>query len=103
MNDPCAQHQCLVINVTSIKEGRAHDSACELNPGDHPFIVHPSYVLYRMAETLHKARIGRYIDSGYYLSRNDWQPDVFARIAAGIYTSDETILRIVRYAKENGI
>jgi len=51
MNDPCPEGLCLMVNVTSIR-ARYHDPACLLDDGDHPFIQHPSYMLYRLAATM---------------------------------------------------
>lgn len=39
----------LVVNVSSIKPGVPHDGACVLQPGDHRFIQHPSYIVYAEA------------------------------------------------------
>ncbi|WP_373413732.1 hypothetical protein [Ensifer aridi] len=103
MNDSCAEHQCLIINITSIKPHKSHDPTCVLEAGDHPFIQHPSYVLYRMAQTPRWSHIGRMVDLNYYLTRDDWGDEVFNRIAQGIYDSEETPLRIIRYAETNGI
>lgn len=103
MNDPCDQHQVLVLNVTSIKEGKYHDPACEINVGDHPFIKHPSYILYRLAETTRSARVGKMVDLKYYIPREDWDGGVFARIAAGIRASDDTPSRIIKYAEQHNI
>lgn len=103
MNDPCGLSRCLVINVTSIKDGRYYDAACVLNAGDHPFIKHPSYMLYRLADTVRSDRIGKFVDLNYYLTKQDWHPDVFQRIIDGIRSSDDTSGRIVKYADTNGI
>ncbi|MHC1547796.1 hypothetical protein [Phyllobacterium sp. K27] len=103
MNDACAVGECLRITVTSIKANKFHDNTCVLNVGDHPFIKHPSYMLYRMAECSQSTRIGKLVDKNYYLTREDFAPEIFELIAAGIYDSDETPLRIVKYAHANGI
>ena len=57
MNDPCPEGMCLSLMITSIKAGRIHDSTCILDVGDHDFIRHPSFVLYRMAETLKASHV----------------------------------------------
>lgn len=86
-----------------LKPGRYHDPACVLNVGDHPFIQHPSYMLYRLSETMRSDRIGKFVDLKYYLIRDDWDPAVFQRIIDGIRGSDDTPGRIIRYADLNGI
>lgn len=89
--------------VTSIKPNKFHDPTCVLGDGDHDFIEHPSYLLYRMAETMPAAHIGKMVDKNFYITRDDLTEAVYSRIAAGIYQSDQTPLRIVRYARERGI
>ncbi|CDN56511.1 Hypothetical protein RG1141_CH41970 [Neorhizobium galegae bv. officinalis bv. officinalis str. HAMBI 1141] len=101
MNNPCADSQCLLINITSIRPGKYHDPACELDVGDHAFIRHPSYVLYRLAETMRADRIGKFVDLNYYLTKDDWEPVIFQRIVNGIRNSDDTKPRVIKYADEN--
>lgn len=103
MNDTCADGQCLIVNITSIKPGRYHDQSCVLDVGDHPFIRNPSYILYRRAETAPAARIGRHMDIKLYIRKEDWRDAVFQRIVDGLHLSEDVELRIVRYAMENNI
>ena len=39
----------LLVGVSTIHQSVAHDPACELFAGDHPFIRHKSYVYYAEA------------------------------------------------------
>lgn len=103
MNDPCNESLCLLVNLTSIKAGYRHDDACVLDVGDHPFIRHPSYMLYRRAETRSAGIISARIERGTFICREDWRPSVFSRIARGLHQSEETIGRIVTYALRNRI
>lgn len=103
MNNPCLEQRCLLVNITSIKDGKYHDRACELGVGDHPFIKHPSYVLYRLADTMRADRISKLVGLNWYLTREDWDAKVFQRIVDGIRISEDTVPRIVRYADINGI
>lgn len=103
MNNKCSGNLCLTIMITSIKEGKYHDPACVLNVGDHPFIDRPSYLLYRMAETLNAGKISRLVGNNYYIPKDNFPNDTFARITAGIYSSDDTPQRIARYATVNAI
>ncbi len=103
MNDPCPEGQCLVLMITSIKENRYHDPTCVLGVGDHSFIRHPSWVAYRLAEMTSARHIGNMVDKKYFISKDDWTADVFNRIAAGIYSSDDTRRAVERYAAANNI
>lgn len=89
--------------VTSIYIGRKYDPSCMLSAGDHPFITHPSYLLYRMAETIRSAQIVTRIGQKYYIPKDDFEESVFQKIVDGLYSSPETKGRVLRYAKANGI
>ena len=103
MNDPCPDGFCLLVMITSIKPNKHYDRACVLGPGDHPFLKHPSHVLYRMAEPVRASRIVKMVGLHYYTPKDDLDPTVFSRVADGVYASDDTPLRIIRYAKANGV
>ena len=91
------------MNVTSVKDGKYYDNACVLNEGDHPFIKHQSYLLYRMADTLGAAKIARYVNLKHYVTREDWGDEVFSRIVNGLAASEDVPLRILKYARDTGI
>ena len=103
MNDPCQDGLCLLLMVTSIKEGRLFDSTCVLNVGDHEFIKHPSYIVYRLAYTAKATHIGNMVDKLLYIPKDDWDAAVFNRIASGIYASDQTSRGMSKYAAANNI
>lgn len=103
LNDPCSDGCCLLAMVSSVKTGRRYDPACLLNRGDHGFIRHESYMVYRLAETVRADRISNLVGRRYYLERDAISRPVFSRIASGLYTSDETRPRIIEYAKRVGI
>lgn len=103
LNHPCVERECLLVNVTSIKPAKYFDPACVLDVGDHPFIQHPSYMLYRLANTMAAGRITKMVGLKYYLTREDWGSAVFQRILDGIRASDDTPKRIINYADANGI
>ncbi len=103
LNDPCPQKHCLVVMVTSLKPKRAHDATCILEAGDHPFVTRQSYLLYRMADTIRADQIRTRIGQNMYIPKEDFAPPVFKRIADGLYNSEETRGRILRYAEANEV
>lgn len=103
MNDGCSAGQCLVIMISTIYASRPHDPACVLDVGDHDFLDHPSYAVYRLAETPTVARVQALLARGYYKPKEDFPAATFARIAKGIFASDETRRRIVTYAETVGL
>lgn len=98
MNDECRDGQCLVIMLTTVHRGRYFDQTCIVNAGEHPFVQHESYLLYRKAETPRAQHVRNMLSKGYFRPKDDFSTALFDRIALGIYDSDETTPRIIRYA-----
>lgn len=79
--------QVLMVPICTVRKN--HDGTCILQPGDHVFIQHESYVAYAkcrvdQADTLHKG-----IDTGLITDRGLLAEKVFARILAGAKKSSQ--------------
>lgn len=103
LNDPCPQGMCLLAMVTTIKDKRPYDATCILTAGDHPFITHPSYVLYRLASEVRADHIRNMLEKQYYRPKEDFASAVLQRVADGVYASDETRPSVARYANSVGV
>jgi len=72
----------IVVNVTSWKS-HGSDPACELRVGDHPFITHDSFVIYRRA--LHRPLA---TFAGFdQRKRAVVSPELYQRVLAGFHAS----------------
>lgn len=79
---------CLVsVNFTSIHEGQIFDPACIVEPGDHPFIRHRSYVFYQKIQILDYEHVCRCVNQGIYRAGVTASPELLAKIIAGIQQS----------------
>lgn len=87
ISDKCANNQHLLVNVTSIQPGVAHDDACELAVGDHPFIKQPSYVAYRLAVIQHADKLTKFVDGWYYTQNTDISDALLQRMRDGVLKS----------------
>jgi hypothetical protein len=103
LNDPCKDGQCLLVMLSSIKEGKHHDKACVLGKGDHDFIQVPTYVVYRLANTASARHIGNMVDKKFYTDKGVMKGEVFDQIVAGIFSSDETRGFVINYARSVGL
>lgn len=103
LNDPCPDGQCLLVMVSSVKPNRHYDPTCVLDDGDHPYIDHKSYIVYRLAEAMQVSRISKMVALKYYEPRMDMDPAIFQQICDGLFESDETRPRLINYAKKAGI
>lgn len=73
--------QFVSVNATTIKENLPFDDACILNPGDHPFIRHKSYISYRYARVDTMGHLEKMKD--IWIPHEDCSPEVLERIVAG--------------------
>ena len=92
-----------MLMVTTIYPDHQYDPACLLSTGDHEFITRPSYVLYRMADTMPAGLITGYVKRQVSFAKPDLSTELFERMANGIFASDETRGRIITFARKAGL
>lgn len=103
LNDPCKDGLCLLAMLTSVKQNRYVDDACILKVGDHDFITRDSFVLYRMATYARASHIISMVTKEHYVPKPDVKKDVFERIVAGLWNSENTTGTTWKYAKSVGL
>ena len=103
MNDPDADGMCLLTMVTSIKSNRPHDGSCILKVGDHNFVRHPSYALFRLAQLSPARHIENMVAKNFYLAMADVTPALYHKFRSGLYASVETPGAMLKYARRVGI
>lgn len=103
MNDECPEGDYLLLMVTTVYASRRHDPACILDAGDHPFLTHESYVVYRLANRSNARHVRRMLEKKVYLTKEDFGGPVFTRIAAGIFASDDCPAWAQKYATARGL
>ena len=77
----------MLASVSSIDPLYPHDPACELGVGDHPFIRHPSYVVYRKIKCVEAAQIDVMVASGQWPARDSASNALLHRVRTSICTS----------------
>jgi len=101
VTNPCAEQQCLMVTMSSIKEGRFHDPACILAAGEHPFITKPSFIDYRLSWQVRCDHVVKCVDGWVYTSKTDVTDELFGKICGGIPASDFMPVRLYRYFEGN--
>lgn len=96
LTNPCDGGFHLLVSVSSVKSGRAHDSTCLLKPGEHPFIERQSYVFYARPRQLGHTGIMRCVASGLYVLKELCAENMLERVRNGVGLSAMT----PRWAKE---
>lgn len=61
--------QMILVSVTTIYPRAPYDKACVLSGGEHQFIVHPSYVVYRQPRVDTPTHIDHMIASGLFVAQ----------------------------------
>lgn len=88
MTNPCSDGQHLLLNVSSIKDGKSYDPTCTFQGGEHEFITSPSFIEYRHADRRPASLISKCIGSGLFVLKNDLDQTEFDRVVSGIYKSE---------------
>ena len=103
LNDPCrfegyGSNPCvLLVNVSSVREGVPYDATCLLEPGEHEFVRHSSFVFYRNARIEQESHILRLVDQGLFKPHTAVSVRVFQRIKAGLFDSPHTKREFKRF------
>lgn len=98
------QHDLWLLGaVSSIKPGRFFDPACILDQGDHPYLRHPSYVVYAKMHEIRTVHISRMVGKGVYVAKEPLSQHVFDRVVKGLFASDEVRPRRVAEIRRSGL
>lgn len=78
-----AQGDFLLTNWTTVRDISKCDSACILNPGDHPAITRPSYMYYVGSQVHSAASLLSLVREGNFVPIQPLSQDVLKRIQDG--------------------
>lgn len=103
LSDPFGKPpKCLLVSISSIKQGAYHDPTCLLYEGDHPFIKHPSFVKYQLCRVEEVAKLEAGVRNGYFIQREPMVGEIVARILTGCINSRHTALEVKNLIVEQG-
>lgn len=103
LSDPFGKPpKCLLVSISSIKDGAYHDPTCLLYEGDHPFIQRPSFVRYQQCWVEDVAKLEAGVRAGYFVRREMMDGEIVARILAGCINSRHTTLEVKNLIVEQG-
>jgi len=87
----------LLVPISSKKQGRFHDPACEIAAGEHPFIVKDSFVLYKEIQKRSASKIMACLQNGEFVLKEPIRDALLERILAGLKISDFTAPWVFEY------
>lgn len=85
----------VLVPITSTTGGARDDDACELKPGEHPFVTKPSFAFYERAQVWEAAVLQAMMAAGDCLLKRPVSKSLLNRIIAGA-TSSRRIDRRIR-------
>lgn len=94
--DPDTNGRVVLVSVTTLSNNLC-DQTCVLQPYDHEWLRHPSYVLYRKARFEHAKDLDEGIRSGSLEVRSDINSAAFLRVFKGLCRSTATPRFIKRH------
>ncbi len=109
VSNPCDVdgHRCAVwVSVCSLRDDTHDDRSCILEPDDHPFLKHRSFVYYAFAAAVPVDRILAQVKSREIVSVEPVTADVLGRIIDGLMHSPHVKPRlrgIVRYENRDDL
>jgi len=94
-------NRLLIVNLTTVRS--SCDPACILNAGDHPFVKHPSYLLYAESRIVTSAELDQKVAAGQIILEPKMRGDVLARIRQGAAISNYIPLQNRKLLEDQGL
>ncbi len=99
--DPQPGGESVIASLTTLRHNA--DQTVILQPGDHAFIRHPSFVLYSDCRIIAVAELAKLAATGLALPQQPFAARVLAEIQSGAFVSDYTARKVVNFLKAAGI
>lgn len=95
-SDPCEQQKVVLVPFATYTNDLC-DQTCLVFAGEHPFVRHKSYVLYRNARIVGCEEISRGIANGALRVHDDLNGQTFLKVKNGLCRSLYTPRKIKNY------
>jgi len=101
LTDACKDNRRLLVNITTVYSGAHYDRTCVIEPGEHDFVIDPSYVVYRRAKTSHMKHLTICVDGWVFRPHDPVSSELFNRICGGVEASSFTPRDMKGYFRQN--
>lgn len=89
--------QVLLVSIASVHKNLPYDTTCIIQPTEHRFIKHESYVFYAKARIEAANALLRGVKSGQLIPHDLMNDGLIQRIANGLLQSPHTTPKILRF------
>ena len=96
-SDPDHERNVLIVGICSVSSA-PHDDTCILQPHEHDFLSHDSYVLYARAQIVPEQGLNLAIENKSAIVHKAVNSQTFLRIKKGICRSPHASRKVKRYA-----
>ncbi len=94
--DPCSKGRQLIVSVSSWRNDLC-DSTCILDQGDHSWLTHKSWVVYRAAKIEDAGTLDNGVQKNIFVEKDAIDGDVLDRILNGVCGSPHSKRVIKKY------
>ena len=94
--DVCDEGKHLLVSIASLINSLC-DQTCIIQPHEHPFVKHPSYVFYRKSLIQPAQAINDAVEKGLFKPKENMNSQTLLRIRNGVCNSPQTPKRIKTY------
>lgn len=89
--------ECLLVSLSTIREGRYHDATCEVPPGVHEFVTDHSFAFYGHARVERAAHLVKMEQAGIFFAKEDMPMHVVDAMGTGLEQSDHTPKFVLKF------
>lgn len=98
LTDP-VDGQVQVVSVSSIPPNNLYDSSCTLFAGEHPFVKHDSWVVYRFARLVEAQLLERKVADGEFIAKPVLDTKVYQFIVDGLLESPQASPKMKQFLR----
>lgn len=85
--DRGSSSQVAMVSFSTIRPPLPHDAACEVQVGEHPFIRHASYAVYRDVRIERADHVAAMVQKAVWLPNVPCSSELLSRLRAGVCAS----------------
>ncbi len=100
VTDSCAENRQLLVNVSTIYPETYYDNTCVIEAGEHPFIKHSSYIVYRQARIDRTEHLIKCVNGWVFRPSQPVSDDLLERISKGFLSSHHVSRLIKNYFRQ---
>jgi hypothetical protein len=104
VSDPLSNsNEVLILNLTTVRNVPFEDQSCVFNPGEHPWIVDPSYIAYDYARVVTSAYLDRLENGTSVKMHPPFATQLLQRIYAGGEASQNFEIGYLQILQDQGL